>query len=159
VGVFADLLDPSLNNGDAAGDLYSSIEGLAGTAYSDLLVGDNNTNALYGLAGNDGLYGSAGSDTIDGGGGADTLVGGADNDLFLFTAGEANGDVIVDFAGNCPATGDQIRFTGYGTAAAGATLTQVDATQWSINSANGLIHDIITLSNGATIHQSDYLFA
>jgi hypothetical protein len=44
---------------------------------------------------------------------------------------------------------DAFVFVGYGTAAQGASLTQVDATHWSINSADGLVHDIITLSNGA----------
>ena len=38
------------------------------------------------------------------------------------------------------------------TAAQGATLTQVDARHWSINSVDGLTHDIITLV-GATVYQ------
>ena len=53
---------------------------------------------------------------------------------------------------------DQLQFVGYGTAAQGATFTQVDATRWSINSSDGLVQDIITLSNSASIHPSDYLF-
>ena len=47
---------------------------------------------------------------------------------------------------------------GYGTAAQGATFTQVDATHWSINSADGSVHDVITLQNGASVHPSDYVF-
>jgi hypothetical protein len=37
-------------------------------------------------------------------------------------------------------------------------LTQVGPTHWSINSSDGLAHDIITLANGADVHQSDFLF-
>jgi hypothetical protein len=47
---------------------------------------------------------------------------------------------------------------GYGTAAQGASVTQLNATQWSINSADGTIHDIITLANGASIDTSDVTF-
>ena len=47
---------------------------------------------------------------------------------------------------------------GYGTAAQGASVTQLNATQRSINSADGTIHDIITLANGTSIHAIDYFF-
>ena len=40
----ADLLSPSANAGDAAGDTYSSIENLDGSSFDDILFGDNNTN-------------------------------------------------------------------------------------------------------------------
>ncbi len=111
-----------------------------------------------GNAQNNYIQGNSFSNGIDGGAGADTLVGFGGNDSFVFQAGQANGDVINDFIGNGAAAGDQLIFFGYGTAAQGATLTQINATQWSINSANGLIHDIITLANGQTVHASDYFF-
>jgi hypothetical protein len=76
----------------------------------------------------------------------------------VFASGEANGDAVVDFNGNGVMAADSFRFVGFGTAAQGATFTQVDTTHWSINSADGLVHDIITLSNGAGIHSSDYAF-
>ena len=51
------------------------------------------------------------------------------------------------------------RFVGYGTAAQGATFTRIATTnQWQINSADGLVHDIITLSNNASVHASDFVF-
>ena len=53
---------------------------------------------------------------------------------------------------------DQFQFVGYGTAAQGATFTNVDATHWSINSFDNSIHDIIALGNGQTVHASDYIF-
>ncbi len=64
----------------------------------------------------------------------------------------------IPIRSNGAAAGDQLRFVGYGTAAEGATLTQVDATHWSINSADGLAHDIIAISNEASIHANDLVF-
>jgi len=54
--------------------------------------------------------------------------------------------------------GDSISLIGYGTAAQGASVTQLNATQWSINAADGTIHDIITLANGGSIDFSDITF-
>ena len=77
----------------------------------------------------------------------------------MFQRGEGNGDAIIDFDGLGAGAGDSLQFVGYGTAAAGATFTQTDATHWSINSADGTTHDIIVLANSASVHASDYLFA
>jgi len=66
--------------------------------------------------------------------------------------------ILVDFAGNGAAAGDTFQFEGYGTAGAGATFTPLDATHWRINSSDGAVHDTITLSNGASVNASDYLF-
>ena len=114
-------------------------------------------NAI-GSSNNDSIYGDAGNNVLDGGAGIDFLTGSGGNDTFVFHRGEAGGDTIADFAGNDAAAGDQLQFSGYGTSAQGASLTAVDATHWSINSADGMVHDIITLSNGANIHASDYFF-
>jgi hypothetical protein len=75
----------------------------------------------------------------------------------VFHAGEADGDAITDFSG-ASGQGDHLEFDGYGTAAAGATLVQLDATHWQINSADGLIHDVITLANAASIDPADFIF-
>jgi glucose/arabinose dehydrogenase/Ca2+-binding RTX toxin-like protein len=148
-GVVADVLSAGVNTGDAAGDTYISIEGLVGSGFGDTLRGDNNVNDIHGLGGND---------IIDGRGGADAIGGEAGDDVFIFRRGEANGDTLVDFAGNGAAAGDTFQFVGYGTAGAGATFTQLDATHWRINSSDGAVHDTITLSNGASVNASDYLF-
>jgi Ca2+-binding RTX toxin-like protein len=84
------------------------------------------------------------------------MIGAAGSDTFVFHAGQSNGDTVMDFAGNGPNPGDHFQFVGYGTQ--GATLTQVDPTHWSINSSDGLVHDTITMANGAAVHQSDFLF-
>jgi len=71
IGVTASLVAPAGNTWDAAGDTYSNIQNLVGTAFADTLTGDNNANVLTGGDGND---------IISGGGGADTLYGNAGND-------------------------------------------------------------------------------
>jgi Ca2+-binding RTX toxin-like protein len=73
-GVTASLEDSSLNTGQAAGDVYSSIENLSGSIDDDWLGGDGNANRLSGGDGNDTLVAGCGNDTLLGGGGDDTLV-------------------------------------------------------------------------------------
>ena len=110
--VSADLGRARGDAGEAAGDLYSSIENLAGSAFDDTLEGGSGANiiqggrgndAIDGDTGNDGLFGDTGNDTIDGGAGRDTISGGTGADHFLFarhvdsgrTAAQA--DTIADF--------------------------------------------------------------
>ena len=103
------------------------------------------------------IVGNAQANAIDGGAGADTLTGGAGQDTFVFQAGQANGDQILDFSGSV-GQNDKLYFQGYGFAFQGASFTQVDATHWSINSADGLTHDTLTLANGASIVATDFSF-
>ena len=89
-------------------------------------------------------------------------MGNTGNDAFVFHAGEANGDAIADFAGNGSGVGDSLQFVGFGTAAQGATFTQVGSTsQWQIHSGLDSHNELITLvnSNSATVHVTDYTFA
>jgi Ca2+-binding RTX toxin-like protein len=148
------------NGTGPGGDTLSGIEAVIGSTYADSLIGANGVNVtLSGGGGADFINGLNGADTLNGGAGADTLVGGANNDTFVFVAGQANGDTITDFAGNGAAAGDTIQLQGYGTAAAGATFAQLDATHWQITSADGLIVEVITLANGASVDPSDFIFA
>ena len=98
---------------------------------------------------------TAATTLLDGRGGADVLTGNAGNDTFIFNVGQANGDTVVDFAGNGAAAGDSLHFVGYGP---GASFTNIDATHWQINFNGGASHDIITFSNAAAIEASDFLF-
>jgi Ca2+-binding RTX toxin-like protein len=153
------LWSMTASGGDAQGDTISGIENATGSAFADALIGsDNVANVLIGGDGNDYLEGRSGDDTLIGGSGADKLVGGAGNDTFVFVRATGAGDTITDFAGNGAAAGDTLVFSGYGSAADGAHLVQIDSTHWQIVSADGLTHDTLTLSNGATLDPSDYIF-
>ena len=82
-------------------------------------------------------------------------MGNAGNDAFMFQRGEADGDIIVDFAGNGASAGDVLLFVGYGP---GATFTQNDATQWQVNYDGGSSHEVIVFLNGAPVDTNDVAF-
>jgi Ca2+-binding RTX toxin-like protein len=113
----------------------------------------------YGNGSVNALFGNSGADLLDGGAGADVLTGGAENDFFVFHVGEAHGDAVVDFIGNGAAAGDSLQFVGFGTAALGATFTQIGATnQWQIHSGLDGHNEVITFSNGAPVNAADFGF-
>ncbi len=62
--------------GEAAGDSFSGIEYVYGSAFNDTIIGNTGINRLVGDAGNDILNGGDGNDILVGGTGADTLIGG-----------------------------------------------------------------------------------
>ncbi len=86
-GVRAVLIAPAGNTGDAAGDTYSGIEDIGGSAFNDVLGGDNAANRVSGNNGNDALDGAGGADSLFGDAGNDTLVGGAGADALDGGAG------------------------------------------------------------------------
>lgn len=88
-GLRASLARPQANTGDAAGDTYSSIEGLRGSSFADDLTGNGASNLLVGAGGADRLYGGSGNDTLAGGTAADRLSGGEGRDLASYAAASA----------------------------------------------------------------------
>jgi hypothetical protein len=118
----------------------------------DTLLNFQNVN---GSSHNDTIGGSSVANTLNGLGGIDQLTGLGGNDTFVFNRGQAGGDTITDFAGNGAAAGDQLQFVGFG---AGATFTNIDATHWQISYNNGANYEIVTFTNGAAIHSSDFIF-
>jgi Ca2+-binding RTX toxin-like protein len=141
--------------GQGTDTINSSISlGLADNVENLNLTGTGNLNARGNGQAN-AIVGNDGANAIDGGAGADTLTGGLGNDTFIFGPGQANGDTVVDFAGNGPGAGDVLLFSGYG---AGADFTYIDATHWQVNYNVYTQHDVITFSNGAGIHVNDVLF-
>jgi Ca2+-binding RTX toxin-like protein len=117
-GVRVSLRDDTAAGGDAEGDTLDGIENLSGSAYADILWGDNGDNVLSGFSGrhlrndgrdligdNDTLYGLEGADTLDGGTGADVLDGGEDADIMLGGSGndayfvDDAADVVTEYAG------------------------------------------------------------
>ena len=105
------------------------------------------------------LFGNTGDNTLNGGA-APTVSRAAGNDTFVFNALQANGDTIARL--RRPRRAERVTrcsFLGYGTAAQGATFTQVGATnQWTIHSGLGGSDEMITLMTGATVDASDFLF-
>ncbi|MEI8324519.1 MAG: calcium-binding protein, partial [Betaproteobacteria bacterium] len=103
-GVLASLTDSSQNTGEAAGDSYTSIENLTGSAFNDTLIGDASNNVLSG---------GAGDDVLEGRGGVDTLIGGAGNNSASYA--HAAAAVIASLTDPTVNTGD----------AAGDSYTQI----------------------------------
>lgn len=64
------------NTGDAIGDIYDGVEGLAGSSGDDLLGGDDDDNLLQGGVGSDTLFGGGGDDTYVFDGGSDVVSDG-----------------------------------------------------------------------------------
>jgi Ca2+-binding RTX toxin-like protein len=124
-GMTADLANVAANTGDAAGDTYSQMESLAGSAFNDVLRGNSGSNTIsagrgddqvWGMDGIDTLHGDVGNDILDGGlkndilngdagndwlygsTGYDRLTGGLGADAFVFVGPAEQTDTIVDFA-------------------------------------------------------------
>jgi Ca2+-binding RTX toxin-like protein len=82
-GVTVNLKAGFGSGGDAQGDLLMNIEKIVGSAYDDVLVGDDGHNFLEGGGGSDRLVGGGDDDNLLGDEGDDRLFGGSGDD-FLF---------------------------------------------------------------------------
>ncbi len=75
-GLVADMAVPADNTGEAAGDVYYSMEDLEGSRHADTLRGDAQANGIWGNDGGDLLHAGAGDARLYGGEGNDTLMAG-----------------------------------------------------------------------------------
>lgn len=101
--VLADLQYRTNNTGEAAGDIYVSIENLYGSSFNDNLRGNGSANTIYGAQGNDLIYGRSGNDILVGDGGADRLDGGGGTDRAHY---RGNGAITADLQYSGVNTGD-----------------------------------------------------
>ena len=94
--VFVDLMNGTASGGHAYQDTLISISGVRGSAFADLLIGDDENNNLMGGGDDDWLFGNGGDDWLEDGAGNDDMWGGLGNDHYY--VGEA-GDLVIESAG------------------------------------------------------------
>lgn len=96
--VQVNLSTGTMSGGDAANDkIAGGIDGVAGSAYGDYLVGFDQQGTSAADTYSNQFWGQGGNDTIIGKGGADYIDGGADNDSL---SGDAGNDTIYGGTGN-----------------------------------------------------------
>jgi Ca2+-binding RTX toxin-like protein len=98
--VTANLANSTKNTGEAAGDIYDSIENLSGGNFSDALTGNGGRNVLNGYNGDDTLFGGGGKDYLEGGEGINSLYGGKGNDFLSTIEGGFSGESNFIFGGS-----------------------------------------------------------
>ncbi|MFZ1467440.1 MAG: calcium-binding protein [Paracoccaceae bacterium] len=97
-GVTLDLGANTATGSWAVNDIVNGFEGASGSGTgSDILLGTEGVNKLYGFGGDDQIDGRGGDDLIYGGAGNDTLTGGAGNDRVQDGAGD---DIVYLGDGN-----------------------------------------------------------
>jgi hypothetical protein len=97
------------SGGDAAGDQIQGFEYVRGSAFGDVLTGNDERNVLLGGGGNDSIAGGEGNDVIRGGAAADTLSGGEGVDWLQYIGSDAG--VVVGLNAD-PTTGLQVALGG-----------------------------------------------
>ena len=110
-GVTVNLHTGEGSGGDATGDSIRGVEHIFGSAFADMLTGDDGNNVIEGNGGADTLDGDSGNDWLDGGAGADTLDGGDGEDTVSY-AGSYAGVRVNLYTGEGSggyATGDSLR--------------------------------------------------
>ncbi|MGL4962546.1 MAG: calcium-binding protein [Inquilinus sp.] len=119
------------SGGTAEGDFVASdVEGLVGSSYLDILVGNESGNSLSGASGNDYLFGNGGIDSISGDSGNDVLIGGAGGD-YLYGG---TGSDTVDYTDSAVYVWADLKSQGYYGTAEGDRYS-------GIENLTGSLHD------------------
>lgn len=141
--ILVDFQNVSLNTGEAAGDVYVSIENLLGTNYEDDLRGDAQANYIWGAAGNDILTGRDGNDTLSGDDGNDNLIGGNGADSLL---GGTGNDSLSGGVGADTLNGGAGKDTLYGGAADGERDVFVfsSTSDSNVGSNRDIVYDFVS---------------
>jgi Ca2+-binding RTX toxin-like protein len=120
----------NVHTGDAAGDVFVSIEVVKGSDHADVMIGSNSlADSFFGGDGDDTLQGGSGDDRLWGDAGADTLGGGAGTDHANYD--NAPMGVTVDL--NAAVQSDP------GTWADGDVLISIESVHGSLVGSNFLI--------------------
>jgi len=135
------LQTPGINTNVAAGDTYTSIEGVYASTVGDVVIGNGVANYLYGLGA---------ADFIDGLLGSDFLYGGTGSDFFQFSTalGASNIDTLADFV----VADDTIYLDNAIFTTLGATF---DANEFSINTTTATSRIIYNSTTGALTYDAD----
>jgi Ca2+-binding RTX toxin-like protein len=104
------------------------------------------------------IVGNAGANILDGRGGADKLTGGSGVDTFVFQRGEANGDLVTDFAGAGVAGGDILHLSGFGTGAFIAQVGQSDSYVIYAGVEYAFAAETIRLAGVTALDAGDFIF-
>ena len=93
----------------AATLILNGFENAVGSAFNDVLTGDDGVNHLSGGAGKDMLFGGGGNDVLDGGSGANHLDGGYGSDVLI--GGDGTNDVLDGGANRSSGDVDTVDFS------------------------------------------------
>lgn len=127
------------SGGHAQGDELRSIENLTGSAYGDVLTGDDEPNVIHGSYGNDSISGGGGTDTLYGDQGKDTITVREDASALVY--GGKGGDTIKVLGSGSIAYGesgdDDFLISGDGNTAYGGLNVDTFSVAGSGNTAFG----------------------
>ncbi|WP_128255035.1 calcium-binding protein [Falsirhodobacter deserti] len=141
-GITIDLGNPARNTGIATGDVFISIEDVAGGRAKDTIIGTIANNKINGAAGDDRIDGGGGNDTLEGGVGNDTFVGGLGQDTMDGGPGTDLVDYSSDRSGLTVDMLNGARSTGL---AAGDTLIAIE------NLLGGRGNDVLLGNNAGNV--------